>query len=51
MQDETKKKPNPESEALTDEKLDEVAGADGGVSAPWPDVQLPRSYPPWPGSS
>lgn len=49
--DETNEKANAASDALTDEQLDEVAGAASEERGLERDVRLPKSYPPWPGSS
>ncbi|WP_157884067.1 hypothetical protein [Arthrobacter alpinus] len=47
----TNENTNTASDALTDEQLDEVAGAGGEELGHGRSVLLPKPYPPWPGSN
>lgn len=51
MTDHKNEEPVAASEALTDEQLEEVAGASPSPapSVPVPDADLLKPYPPWPG--
>ncbi|WP_223622227.1 hypothetical protein [Microbacterium sp. EST19A] len=49
MTEHKKEKPIPASDPLTNEQLDEVAGA--SIRSPLPDADLLKPYPPWPGTT
>jgi hypothetical protein len=50
VDDHNEEKPTSASGELTDEQLAEVAGGSAAPSAPMPDANRMKPYPPWPGS-